>query len=209
MTPRGAGSKEGQGLCPWTPPKASLWNPLFWRLPLIGFRMTAHGWLADIRCRAKRPDGDTRTAWGGFSEHCPGAARHYAPAVGDCGSVHHPQDARFKPEAQALLGLMRKARETFPKESDECRELYRGCRVLADNRGINVGAYLTPRQIQILWPFVTARIRALLAQRIDRTTHADANSIQDEQFELYLYRRFTTRMRKKGLVPSATRDGQR
>ncbi len=112
-------------------------------------------------------------------------------------------------EAQALLGLMRKARETFPKESDECRELYRGCRVLADNRGINVGAYLTPRQIQILWPFVTARIRALLAQRIDRTTHADANSIQDEQFELYLYRRFTTRMRKKGLVPSATRDGQR
>ncbi len=111
-------------------------------------------------------------------------------------------------EARALLGLMRKARDTFPKESDERRELYQGCRVLSNNHGINVGAYLTPRQIQILWPFVTARIKVLLAQRTDKTTHADANSVQDEQFELYLYRRFTTRMRKKGLVPSATWDKQ-
>ena len=111
-------------------------------------------------------------------------------------------------EAQALLGLMRKARETFPKESYERHELYRGQRQLADNRGINVGAYLTPQQIKILWPFILARTRILLAQRIDKATYADASSVQDEQFELYLYRRFTVRMRKKGLLPSATLERQ-
>ncbi len=109
-------------------------------------------------------------------------------------------------EAQALLNLVRKARETFPGDSYQRRELYRAQQVLADQRGINVGAYLTPEQIRILWPFVIARITVLLAQRIDKTTYADANSVQDEQFELYLYRRFIVRMRQKGLVPAATRE---
>ena len=111
-------------------------------------------------------------------------------------------------ESQALLGLLRSARETFLKESHERRELNRAHRLLADNHGINVGAYLTPQQIEILWPFLIARIKTLLAQRVDKTTYADANSVQDEQFELYLYRRFTVRMRKKGLVPFAKRDRQ-
>ena len=107
-------------------------------------------------------------------------------------------------EAQALLRLLRKARETFPKESFEHRELCRGRRLLANNHRINVGAYLTPQQILILWPFMIARIKILLVQRINATTHADANSVEDEQVELYLYRRFIVRMRKKGLAPSAS-----
>ena len=93
--------------------------------------MTAHGWLADID--AVR-NGRTAT----LERHGEGSVSIVpvllaitlllsviaAPFITLRMRASNPGLLADEQEAQALLGLMRKARETFPKESDECRELY-------------------------------------------------------------------------------------
>ncbi len=104
-------------------------------------------------------------------------------------------------ETMAMHRLVRIARSAFPEESRAFHELRRAGRVVSNNGGPNVGAYLTPEQVRIPWPFLRERVVTLLAQRVDRTSYADATTVGGEQDELYLYRRFIVRMRSKGLAP--------